>query len=825
MKQRATSFALGSCVIALLTWILMMPGCGKKAGPAVGQVDTALVNAVLRDGDPLDEFPEYELTEDKSKATGLYEQPEMKEWYIKKVQPPPFDYGMDLSGKDYQQLRLLRYEILARNGYLFKDAALRSHFNAFEWYQPVFGVEGFKPQINSQEKAFLDKVTVLEGNELQHRHVDVQGYTFVSVDHIVNAEMFPPLGDSLRAALQSMNFAIVPGDHDQLFTVYDGNQYSYIPNFITTDLYLQVLHKYTSGLMKDAEEQTLIANVQTLVTAMRSRSHALAATVVDGSVRKAAMWADTYLAVAMTALNGASVKDVPDGFLTEYQTETGKVLSATGTKSAFLNRILFDYSQFTPRGNYTDTETRRGYFRCFKWLNSAPLNIDDEESFNAALLFGLWVNEDARCRDAFSTVQGIVTCLAGDEDNVSITHVASALRRHSLSSIESLFQPQTIAMLREEMKAFNVSRIEPKAGNDVARAAFAKKAILFMAGRYSLDAEVLIHLVHVERPDTLRPFPKGLDVFAALGNSTAERILTGTYQEKQHWPAYGDSLNAMKETCRRFDKWNGSVSSKTLECIAALGAPVSGELPLFMRTASWQEKNLLTSLAGWTELKHDMILYSEQPFAAEAGEGGGPEPPVHLSYVEPNVPFWTKAIELLAYQDTTLSRLGALSADMKTLNQDLAALAGNLLAISRKELAKERITTKEFNTLSWIGGEVERLTLCALGTDHLPERERQIALVADVYSRNGVSLEEAVGLGDDLYVVAEINGMPYLAHGACFSYYEFKSDTRLTDEEWQNLLAKPGHPERPVWVSHLLVRPEVAFGKSTRPTPDFMDHH
>jgi hypothetical protein len=37
-----------------------------------------------------------------------------------------------------------------------------------------------------------------------------------------------------------------------------------------------------------------------------------------------------------------------------------------------------------------------------------------------------------------------------------------------------------------------------------------------------------------------------------------------------------------------------------------------------------------------------------------------------------------------------------------------------------------------------------------------------VALVADVYQYNGEYLEEAVGMVDEIYVVAEINGKPYL---------------------------------------------------------------
>jgi hypothetical protein len=823
-RTSAGKALLGSSIIVVLCCILLSD-CSKKQGGTPAQLDSATVNAVLRDGDPLDECVQYEVTEDKQRTASYYDLPEMKEWYIKRVLPPSFDFNVDLARQTYLQLRLLRYEIFARNGYLFRDAALRAYFNAFDWYQPVFDVPEFKAQINAQEKAFLEKVTVRENEELQHRLVDVQGNTLVSMNHVINLNLFTRMGDSMRTALQSMNMAIVPASHDQLFSVYDENQYASVPNFITTDLYLQVLHKHLSGLMQDAEDQTLIKSVRTLLTRLRSKASALAGTEGDTRTRNAASWADTYLAVALTVMTGTPEHDVRPEFAQTFRKETEKVMAAQGQGSEFLNRKLLEYSQFKPRGNYTDTERRRGYFRCVKWLNSAPMNVDDDASLMAAMLMGLWVNEDESCRANFARVDTLMTILAGEEDNLSLTHVASTLRNVKVHTVEQLFEQKTIDLVRKSLLAEKASRIEPKVGNALARDEFARKAVLFTAGRYSIDGDVLSRMVHVERPDTLRPFPRALDVFAAMGNATAERILNETYQERQRWPAFGDSLNAAKELWQRYDGSNTGIYNRTLECIASLGMRSTDELPLVMRTHYWHEKNLSTSLAAWTELKHDMILYSEQPIAAEAGEGGGPEPPVQLSFVEPNVPFWTKTLELLGYQDTVLSALGALSEDMKNVNRDLKDLAGFLLYISKKELAKQRITTKEFGDLTWIGGRVEGLTFRALKTDHLPEREQKIALVADVYSRNGVALEEGIGSGDELYVIVEINGLPYLTKGACFSYYEFKSETRLSDEEWQTLLSKPGRPERPEWVKHLLVNPGSAFEKGKSPVGNVADHH
>lgn len=244
----------------------------------------------------------------------------------------------------------------------------------------------------------------------------------------------------------------------------------------------------------------------------------------------------------------------------------------------------------------------------------------------------------------------------------------------------------------------------------------------------------------------------------------------------------------------------------------------NSDYPLFMKTPSWERKNLSTSLAAWTELKHDMLLYAEQPYAAQAGEGGGPPPPQHLSYVEPNVAFWRKALELVDLQEKTLTKMNLLGEDVLRIDEDLREIGNLLLTVSEKELSNEQITTEEFNDLNWLGGRIEHLTFRIFNSDHLPEKERLVALVADVYQYNGEYLEEAVGMVDEIYVVTEINGKPYLTKGAVFSYYEFNNGQPLSDEEWQKQLLSDKEIKRPAWINDITVKtrsleskPEYSF--------------
>jgi hypothetical protein len=58
---------------------------------------------------------------------------------------------------------------------------------------------------------------------------------------------------------------------------------------------------------------------------------------------------------------------------------------------------------------------------------------------------------------------------------------------------------------------------------------------------------------------------------------------------------------------------------------------------------------------------------------------------------------------------------------------------------------------------------------------------------------------------DEIYVVAEINGKPYLTKGAAFSYYEFTSKIPHSDEDWRTRITSGQAPERPIWMKEIMV--------------------
>lgn len=739
------------------------------------------------------------------------------DYYKEKSTPPPFDFSADFSKKSFQELRELRAEVLARHGYLFMDYVLRSRFNATKWYQPVFWYNDFKIHLTDQEQQFIDKVLRLEKEKYKQNYIISNGYKKANMENVVNWQQFESVPDQMMQHLTRDGFVINKAQYHQLFHVYDENYYDYTPSFITTDLYLQVLHMHISKEMQALEEEKMIPLLKELLNEQYLAAKKLTEAHSDNMIKNAAGWNQVYYAVALSLLTNEK-KNVPSHYQEAYAYEYEHTKEGQGKKSDFLGDSLIDYTQFQPRGNYTRTDALKNYFRCVKWLNTAGVFLDEDESLSRAILMGISLQRSASLKN-YHTFSNITSFLAGDENNLSFNHLLSILSRYKNNTEKEILSKETMATIRTELYSADPKRMFAAGANDRTQYFLARKKILFTAGRYTFDGEILQRLVHISRPEIKRPFPKGLDVFAATGNKTAESILLNEYKENQAWSNYSDTLERLKKKFASFNEWNKSIYNKQMETVLSL-QQTSSNHPYFMQMPDWQKKNLNTMLASWTELKHDMILYIEQPSGAEMGDGGEVPPPQKIAYVEPHVAFWNGCINLLKLNKKMLEENGLLTEKLQSRNSELIKMAAFLADISQKEISGKMISPKEFDSLSFLGGEVERLTLNIIESNEsfisqVNTPEKYIAVAADIYTYNDKCLEETVGMGDEIYVIAQINGLLYLTRGGVFSQYEFTQPTsdRLTDEEWQKQLLDNKEPQTAVWMNAIKInvpRPKTA---------------
>ena len=797
-------------VIFLMLILLCSCNSKKKVNSPVYKLTQPLVKMVAYD-------EEYPLTDKEVDLKAPYKVVDdsginYADFYKDKKAPPPFNFNQDITHKTFMELRLLRAEILARHGFLFMDYVLRFHFNLTNWYKPVFWYKDFKIKLSDIEKKFIAQVYQREQELYKTNYIVADGIESVNPQNVVNWEQFEPIKPVMMSHLKSDGFVINKGDYEQLFPVYDENEYGYIPNFVTTDLYLQVLHMHISKEMQAIEKEKMFPLLNELLSNQYNATKTTAKTSSNVSVKKAAAWNQVYYATALTLLTGKK-QDVPVEYEDFFHFECEHAQNAEGKKSNFLGDSLMDYTQFKPRGNYTTNDSLKGYFRCMKWLNSALIFVDEDAGLSRAIVQCNTLLHSEASMKKYQSFSNIIQFLAGDENNLSFLHLIKILKEYKNIPLEKLLTKDYLNKIRSALYAADPKIMRPKGINWQTEAFLARKKILFTAGRYTFDGEILQRLIHVMHPKPKRTFPKGLDVFAAMGNKTAEDILLNKYKEKQSWESYPDTLNVLKNKFQGFSKWNSNVYNKQMEAVLTLQKPNTGA-PYYMKSKNWQLKNLNTMLSSWTELKHDMVLYTEQPSGAEmGGPGDDVPPPQRLAYVEPNVEFWKKCIELLDLNNKMLVDNGLLTAKISEKSNELKNIADLFIKVSLKELSGQKVTNAEFDSLAYIGGRIEKLTLNIIDSKEdyfatVTTPEKYVAVVTDVYTYMKKCLEEGVGMGDEIYVIAEINGLLYLTRGAVFSHYEFQqpASDRLTDEEWQQQLLDHKEPANEIWMNAIKIK-------------------
>ena len=748
------------------------------------------------------------------------------------------DYNMDVSGLPISDLLVLSNAPAARQGFPFKDAYIRGVYEGTTWYDSLMwkfdentnfqGIEQKEDESwrdfyyrASQEKGLI-KYTQEEqdfmkrlqerADELKKLNFDVAEDLRVNMGNLINPKQLKEFDSLLCQHLAEDGFAIVPATHDQLFHVYEQNDYQEFPSFVTTDLYLQLYHLYFDCLLKELEEESLIKLMTEMSRNMYDVMHQQAANTNNEEIWAYANHNAVFFAIAYQLLTGKAIGTPEEQ--AEAKPEVEKAIKAENDLSNFMEdyrTIMFPYSLFRPRGHYTRSEAMKRYFRGMMWLQTAAFGMQNKQEVLQAIQQACALKY---AKENYDTLNKLITYLMGQSDNLSLAQVLTEVEKTGLQMEDLIHNDEAVAKITATLNEIGnkQTRIRPK---------FEKTShnkINVMPQRYQPDGEVLQEMVDYENKPTQRATPKGMDFFAAMGVSPAEQILI---EEGQKWKGFKPALDSMKKRMGEID-WNETIATQWMNTLKTVNVKdKDAKLPYFMVTPEWDRKDLNAMLASWAELKHDAILYAKQPMGAECGGGGLPEP-VTKGYVEPNTGFWKKAIELLNNTEKLLKDQKMLTEKVKDATERIREEAEFLLRISEKELAGTEITDEEYDQIKYVGATFENISLdlvrqpdqSLMGWSDVQGADKKVALVADVYTANADNnpeksiLFEAVGAADEIFVVVEIGGYLYLTRGAVLSYREFIQPMdmpRLTDEEWQEQLEKNPRKGVPDWMKRIIV--------------------
>ncbi len=654
------------------------------------------------------------------------------------------------------------------------------------------------------------------------------------------------LNNEQKNLLKKNGFVVIPyGKIDDITTIYKNLKNENIPIFVTSDTLLHIYHIQFNELLKNIEEREFFDYLLDMSKAMYERAKKDYGMYNDPLLKEASRRNVAYFGVALKLLG-------EDILLPSYvDEEVNSELDAIGRHEGYETSKIFhykeDYSQYIPRGHYTQSERLRKYFKTMMWYGrmafllkggkpycqSCEFLISEEDSNIATLQACLISSELAEINidknnafDLWKKMYAITSFFVGTADDLTPYEYLECLTKifgneTNETNAIILSNESNLLTIKIELAKMRSPAIYGGTGNCIISPPFTKdklnkvlnktKGMRFMGQRFVPDSYIFQQLVspavgmyvgngkpftmEITYGGAMRCFPRGLDVMAVLGSDRAIEILEneGDTEYEGENTSYYKQLNMLIE---KFDsinisEWNRNLYWSWLYTLKALIKKFDEVYPPFMQTEAWLDKELQTSLASWTELRHDTILYAKQSYTPRYSG----IPPPTAGYVEPVPEFYARMKALVNMTLNGLKNFGVINETEEYRLIKLGSILDMLLEISRKELEGKELNESDYNFLSNFVDEINE-TVTGFNRE-----ARKTLLVADVHTDANTMqcLEEGVGYIDLILVVYRDDSL-YIGAGPVLSYYEFKQPVkqRLTDEKWEEMIDSIA---RPLWIS------------------------
>ncbi len=702
------------------------------------------------------------------------------------------------------------------------------------------------------------------------------------------------LSESAKELLRSNGFVIINyGHEDDITAPYEYLKWHEVPIFVTADTLLHLYHIQFNEILKGVEEREFFDELVTMSKAMLVRAEHDYNNFSDSEpeLKEAARRNVAYFSVALKLLqtptegyngngNGSeNIREInfsiPNYVKDEVEAEIANIEKHEGFQpSPIFNSnancscsdsccYCEDYSQYVPRGHYTQSEKLKRYFKAMMWYgrmafllkgcNGDDALVSEHDAKISTIQAALISSElpevkagDKPVQEIWDRIYAVTAFFVGKADDLTPYEYANAL--NSTFGVDfnlsELSDEANLLALKAELAKMRSPEIYGGSGVCVVYPPITReklyecldktKGMRFMGQRFVPDSYMFQQLVSPavgmyvgnDTPFTMcitqlgpeRCFPRGLDVMAVLGSEMAEDILreegdTEYGSKSDNKPvdvcsnsnnmSYDIQLNTLKSDFAgvNISEWNQNLYWSWLYTLKPLLTEFGDGYPTFMQTEAWQKKELQTALASWTELRHDTILYVKQSYTPPRSVAMPPKP---VGYVEPVPEFYARLLSLTQMTEEGLADLDVLTETEQERLQSLERILERLVNISKAELENKELNESDYEFIRNFGESMDSIVA---GVD---ARGMNTTIVADVHTDCNTKkvLEEGVGYVNMILVAYNVpDGRIIVGAGPVFSYYEFKHpmDDRLTDEKWKEMLENEKEsPEVQEWVKEIM---------------------
>ena len=672
------------------------------------------------------------------------------------------------------------------------------------------------------------------------------------------------------ALLEENGFVVIPFlENDDIITTYSFLKNQDIPIFITTDTFLHLYHIQFNEILKGLEQRLFYQNILDLSYSLYTHSMNQYNSYSDPLVKQAAQNNLAFFSIALELLqkpteDATGEENIPTisySIPSEIAEVVNRELELIDAHEGFQNSPLFtyreDYSQYVPRGHYTDSELLRRYFKTMMWygrmsfllkggepacsscdflVNETISNIQTIQSVLISSALPSLTIEEKTLLELWNELYAITSFFVGTADDLTPLEYLDVINETFGSSFSSEILANTtlLTQLKGELGLLRNPQIYGGTGNviiekppgvpftleDLNETLEKTQGLRVMGQRFIPDSYMFQQLVFPavdpytgsgEQPFTMeitpggpaRVFPRGLDVMNVLGSDQAASIL-----ERDGDTAYTRYDTQIEKLQHNFSslnvtEWHRNLYFSWIYSLLPLLESYSDEYPYFMKTDAWEQKSLHTALASWTELRHDTILYAKQSYTPIKLTAIEP-PATSTGFIEPAVEVYQRLQALTNMTLKGLQSFDVLNATEENRLNALVNVLDHMIELSIKQLEGTAFDESDQRFISSID---ETLENTVLGVN---AKGKETTLVADVHTDTNTLqiLEEGLGYTDIILVaVPDSSGDLVCAAGPLLSYYEFKHpmNDRLTDESWKEMLQSGNTPARPSWTNAFLI--------------------
>lgn len=659
---------------------------------------------------------------------------------------------------------------------------------------------------------------------------------------VANPALLHNLTAPQRALLARNGFVVqapspaAPRPYQQFYDLYEENYFAGTPSFITTDAMLHTFHLIYDGTLVTLERNVFAADLERLSSGLMATAQTQYGLTTIAAIRDAARLNMGYVAVAARLLNPGT--SVPSLVARQVNAELALIAAHQGIAPSPLFGYTIDYSKFVPRGHYTSSPVLRRYFQAMTWYGLLAFHLNGSggaASTRQALLLVRALTLIPAQGKLWAALFDPITTWVGRSDDLTVRDYAAVMAKvypanAPLSALADNARLNRFIALANALPNPQINGDLAASSKDAARMS---KGLRLFGQRFVPDAAIMQSLIwdKVGTAQQPRLWPMGLDVAATLGSSRAATLLTGPLGQARY-AGYVPRLAAARQSYNALSAaaWQQNLYWGWLNALRAVWAPAPAAAPAFMHTDAWADKSVATGLGSWTELRHDTILYVKQPM----GLGGGGQVSPSVAYVEPVPALYARLIALTQALKATLIKEGMLDVLPTPVDQFppqytnaqfpwpahergyraaldyYVALLTLMQRAATQELHGQQVSARDQQALITISAPLAIISdfFQENGAGHaMTPRDKQVALVADVFTEptSGRVLEEGVGDVLPLYAEVVVNGKHWLARGGVYSYYEFKQpmSDRLTDEAWRALSPRPAQPS---WTASYISR-------------------